>query len=123
MHYRNAENDRTFNANGLQFGLKHLFPKAGREITMDGNYFSGKNDGGIFIQAIQWITNHNNFAINQQKQTSYGNNKFFTGQADFVNPLKGKAKIEAGLRISVQKLVNDNQTLLRNNTTSNFVKS
>src|SRR5260221_12610747 len=36
---------REFNANGLQLGMKHLFPKAGEEITLDMNYFSGKNEG------------------------------------------------------------------------------
>ena len=40
---RNVNGKRVFDANGLQFAFKHLFPKEGENITADLNYFSGKN--------------------------------------------------------------------------------
>src|SRR5450432_1004047 len=39
-----VNSQRVFNANGLQFAFKHLFPKEGENITADFNYFSGKNN-------------------------------------------------------------------------------
>ena len=37
---RNVNTQRDFDANGLQFAFKHLFPKEGENITADVNYFS-----------------------------------------------------------------------------------
>ncbi len=119
---RNANSERTFNANGLQFGMKHIFPRDGEELTVDGNYFSGKNSGNTFYKSDSMDLSHVVYATDQQKQISFGNMKFFTAQTDYTRPLKNKGKVEAGLRVSVQQLVNDNQTYLQNDSTGVFQK-
>ncbi len=119
---RNASSDRTFNANGVQFGMKHIFPREGEELTMDGNYFSGKNSGNTFYNSDSLDLSRTIYATDQQQQISFGNMKFFTAQTDYTRPLKNKGKIEAGLRVSIQKLLNDNQTYLKNDTTGLFQK-
>lgn len=119
---RIANNSRTFDANGLQFGMKHLFPKAGKEITVDGNYFSGKNSGNLFFTSDSLDVSRNLYATIQQKQISEGDNKFYTAQADYTTPAGTTAKVEAGVRVSVQQLLNDNETFQRNNGGSDFNK-
>lgn len=119
---RNANSSRTFNANGVQFGLKHVFPKEGEEITVDGNYFSGKNSGNALYVTDSMDYSHSLFATEQQQQISLGNMKFFTAQTDYTKPLKGNAKIEVGLRVSKQNLMNDNETYNQNESTGAFEK-
>ncbi len=119
---RNATSNRTFNANGVQVGMKHIFPKAGEELTVDGNYFSGKSSGNALYVSDSLNNNHALYATERQQQISFGNVKFFTAQTDYVKPLKGSAKIEAGLRVSVQKLLNNNDTYNQNDSTSIFEK-
>ncbi len=41
---------RTFDGQGLVFGFKHMFPTKGEELTIDANYFAGKNsNNSLFI--------------------------------------------------------------------------
>jgi outer membrane receptor protein involved in Fe transport len=43
----------------------------------------------------------------QQKVNGDGTNKFFTVQTDYVHPFNAKTKLEAGLRMNSQKLINN----------------
>ena len=99
---RFTNSSRTFNATGTQFGFVHNFVKDGEQLTADGNYFAGKNNGYSFY------TNKNSDTTTLQQQLSEGNNKFFTIQTDYVNPLTKTTKLEAGLRAQINKLVNNN---------------
>jgi len=107
---RNSNSKRVFNANGFQFAFKHLFPREGENITADMNYFAGKNENDAL-----YITNYlsggpgspvNNFQ--QQRVDGSGNNKFFTVQTDYVRPFSKSTKLEAGLRMNSQNLLNNN---------------
>ena len=118
---RNSNSTRTFNANGLQFGMKHLFPKEGQEITADGNYFSGKNSGSSFYLTDSLNASHSIYSTEQQSISNSGTNKFLTIQTDFTTPLKGKSKLEAGLRASIRSLTSDNQTSINRNNIG-FIK-
>ncbi len=118
---RNSNSTRTFNANGLQFGFKHLFPKEGQEITADANYFSGKNSGSSFYLTDSLDGSHSIYSTEQQSILSSGNNKFLTVQTDFSTPLKNKSKLEAGLRASIRSLSSNNETSINRNS-SGFVK-
>jgi len=75
---RKSKSTREFNANGLQFGLKHLFPKAGEEITADVNYFSGKSSfsSDLFTDSMNALKNI--YWTEQQKVVSLGTNKNLT---------------------------------------------
>lgn len=106
---RNTNSKREFNANGVQFGFKHLFPREGETITADLNYFAGKNEN----HSLQITDNYDNgpgsniASVQQQKVNGDGTNKFFTVQTDYVHPFNAKTKFEAGLRMNSQKLFNN----------------
>ena len=111
---------REFNANGLQLGMKHIFPKEGEELTADMNYFSGKNEGNSL-----YVTNY--FANGggdktgeyQQQLINSGTNRFLTIQTDYVKPVN-KVKIETGLRAQLRKLSNINDNYILDQTTNQF---
>ncbi|MBS1918188.1 MAG: TonB-dependent receptor [Bacteroidetes bacterium] len=122
---RTTNTGREFNAYGVQFGMKHLFPKEGETLTADMNYFSGKNDNNSL-----YITNYFSNgagstidAVGQQKTIGDGNNKFLTLQTDYVNPISSKTKLEAGLRIQNQQLANINDNYYFNDSANAFIYS
>lgn len=128
---RNTRNSREFNAYGFQGGFKYLFPKQGQELTADANLFSGKNEGdGLFNTNIYSIKGGSNTGNIRQQIISGGTNQFFTLQTDYVSPLGGAAKLEAGLRAQMRKLSNNQanyfydissgEFVLRPSATSNF---
>lgn len=104
---RNTTNEREFNATGLTGGFKYLFPKKGEELTADVNFFSGKsNSSSLYntdIYSSQGGTKTGNI---QQQILGSGTNQFLTLQTDYVTPLKGAGKIEAGARVQLRSLTN-----------------
>ena len=105
---RTTTGSRTFNANGLQFGFVYNFPKQGEQWTADGNYFAGKNDGNTYYANSNYDAAGNFTGHFDQQQLSSGDNKFFTMQTDYTNPLTKNTKLEAGLRVQINKLSNIN---------------
>ena len=109
---RTVNTQREFNANGLQFAFKHLFPKEGENITADLNYFDGINNNTA-LTVSDFLTGQPGSdvgAIQQQKVVGGGTNKFLTIQTDYVHPFDAKTKLEAGLRMNTQHLVSNTQT-------------
>jgi ferric enterobactin receptor len=113
---------RTFDANGLQFAFKHLFPKEGENITADLNYFSGTNVNNA-LTVTNYFTGAPGSQIGsteQQKVDGNGTNKFLTIQTDYVHPFDAKTKLEAGLRLNTQKLVSNQNTYYDSTGEDNF---
>jgi ferric enterobactin receptor len=106
---RVSNTERIFNANGLQFAFKHLFPKEGENITADFNYFAGVNENNALYVTDYFSGNPGSPVahFSQQKVDGSGNNKFITAQTDYVHPFDAKTKLEAGLRINSQQLVSN----------------
>ncbi len=105
---RNTKNNREFNAHGATAGFKYLFPKKGEEITGDINFFSGKNNSNALYNTDIYTTNGGAKTGNIQQQIiGSGTNQFLTIQSDYVTPLKGAAKLEAGARAQLRKLSNE----------------
>ena len=52
-------------------------------------------------------------AILFSNNLSNGNNKFFTVQTDYTNPISEKTKLEAGLRAQMNEIENNNETYCR----------
>jgi len=122
---RTTNTDREFNAYGVQFGMKHLFPKEGETLTADLNYFSGKNDNNS-LYVTNYFSNGAGStidAVGQQRTIGDGNNKFLTVQTDYVNPISAKTKFEAGLRVQNQQLVNINNNYYYNDSANAFIYS
>jgi ferric enterobactin receptor len=103
---------RTFDANGLQFAFKHLFPREGENITADLNYFDGTNVNNA-LTVTNYLTGQPGSDVafdQQQKINGNGTNKFLTIQTDYVHPFDAKTKLEAGLRLNTQHLVSNTNT-------------
>lgn len=100
---------REFNANGLQLGMKQLFPKEGEELTADLNFFSGKNEGNsLYNTDFFAYSNGSKTGSSLQKVLNNGTNQFLTIQSDYVLPMKSKSKLETGVRMQLRKVSNDN---------------
>ena len=106
---RLTTSNREFNGRGLVFGLKHLFPKEGEELTVDANFFGGKVSNSSF-----YTTNYFGFDnttitnTNLQKSTGTGNDKNLVVQTDYVKPFTKLTKFETGLRIAIRSRENLN---------------
>ena len=119
---RSTSGSREFNGQGLQLGLKQLFPRDGQELTADLNYFGGKNEGNsLFHTNLYDAKGGEVYGIQQQQTLSQGKNKFLTIQTDYVMPLKGKAKFETGLRAQVRKTESNIDNYFRNTAGGEFV--
>jgi outer membrane receptor protein involved in Fe transport len=119
---RNTDNKREFNAYGLQGGFKYLFPKQGEELTADANMFSGKNNSNSIYNTD--IFSANGGAKNgniRQQILGNGTNQFLTVQTDYVTPLGGAAKLEAGLRAQLRKLSNTQANYFYSQSSGEFV--
>lgn len=109
---RYSDNDRVFDVNGAQLGLKHLFAKEGEQITVDGSWFAVKAHTSA-LYTTDYFTGEPGSdvsLITQQQTLATAAPSFFTAQTDYSNPLSKKTKLEAGLRASIQKLSNNNNT-------------
>ncbi len=121
LSQRSTKGEREFNASGLQFGIKHNFPKAGEELTADLNYFSGRNEGSS-LYTTQYYQGNNVSATQLQQVISNGTNQFMTIQTDYVKPFNDKTKLETGLRAQLNHLVNNNETFLQRPSSPDMVK-
>lgn len=109
---RNSNSSREFDVNGVQLGMKHLFAKEGEQLTADGSYF-GVTSHSSSLYTTDYYTGLPGTPIagtTYQKVLGTASPAFTTIQTDYTNPLGPKSKLEAGLRTSIQKLTNYNDT-------------
>jgi len=111
---RNSNSRRVFDVNGAQVGMKHLFAKEGEQLTADGSYF-GVTSHSTALYTTDYYTAMPSSAIagtTYQQVLGTASPAFFTVQTDYTDPLgkARKSKLEAGLRVSIQKLSNYNNT-------------
>ncbi len=100
---RTSTNNRTFDGNGLSFGLVQNFVKDGHQLTFDGNYFGGKNKGNSLYSTDTYNADNSFLYNTTQQQISDGTNSFLTIQSDYTNPITKNLKLEAGLRAQITK--------------------
>jgi ferric enterobactin receptor len=120
---RYTNTNRVFNGQGLQFGFKHLFPKQGEELTVDGNYFEGKNSNNS-LYTTDYYTDVAGSTIGGtglQRIIGYGSDKNFVIQTDYVNPISGTVKLETGLRAALRSRITNNDNYLYSNDTAYLV--
>ena len=109
---RNSDSKRDFDVNGVQVGMKHLFPKEGEQLTADGSYF-GATSTSSSLYTTEYYTGLPGtpiFATTQQQVLGKASPSFYTVQTDYTNPFSKTTKLEAGLRTSIQELNNYNNT-------------
>jgi iron complex outermembrane recepter protein len=98
---------KNFSAN---FNVRHTFDSTGKELSFDADYIHYNQSNG------QGLYNHYFDANNQPSKPSDtllsnipSNIKIYSLKADYSQPLKGNAKLEAGLKASFVKTDNDAQ--------------
>jgi len=104
---RNSNAVRSFDVNGAQVGMKHLFAKEGHQLTADGSYFHATSHSSS-LYTTDYYTGLPGTPIDHttyQQVLGTASPSFTTIQTDYTNPL-GKVKLEAGLRASFQSLNN-----------------
>ena len=111
---RHSDNKREFDVNGVQVGMKHLFAKDGEQLTADGSYFGVTSTGSANYTTDYYSGQPGSpvDATTRQQVVGTAGPAFFTVQTDYTDPLgkDKKSKLEAGLRTSIQKLSNTNNT-------------
>jgi ferric enterobactin receptor len=120
---RSTNTDRLFNATGFQAGYKYIFPRQGEELTADVNIFSGKNNNSnLYTTSV--YDDKGGILMNQSQQQILGSgtNRFVTLQTDYVRPLKGSTKLEAGLRAQLRSLTSRQSNYFYSSTEGEFVE-
>jgi len=90
----------SFNSNGINVNYTHKFDSTGRELTFDLDYIrdvSGSNQ--LFVNNTVLpdgtLTNSTTLSDNLPSYID-----IYSAKADYTHPLKGKAKLEAGVKSS-----------------------
>lgn len=107
QYVRSSNNDRNFRNFGGSLQYKHLFPKKGAEWTADLSFNKVRFEGGSHFS-----TAFDNGLVNLERQEGLGQGSFLTFQADFVNPLDNKTKIEGGIKATMRTNRSDNTSYL-----------
>jgi ferric enterobactin receptor len=112
---------REFNRTGLVFGMKQLFKKEGEELTLDANYFTGKNENNYLYTTDYYFPNSSNIAgTAYEKAMGYGSDKNFVVQTDFVLPFLKTYKLETGLRAAISSRISNNYNYVLNTATNEY---
>lgn len=112
---RTTTGSRNFDGQGLVLGLKHLFISPGEELTIDANYFAGKNSSNQVYTTNN--LNADKSINNTELQNVIGSGVFknYTLQTDYVKPLTKKTKLETGLSARLRNRDNINDNYFYNN--------
>ncbi len=101
---RDAVSRRQFNNFGGQLLYKLLFTQPGKELTADFTVNQSRFDNrGDFETRIEGFP-----VAFRQRQDGDGTNAQYTFQTDFVNPINGSGKMEAGLRGAIRDFRSNN---------------
>jgi outer membrane receptor protein involved in Fe transport len=118
---KHSSTTREFSNGGGGISYKHLFPKAGNELTADFNYNRNKSeyDGDY---TTTYFDASQNLAGNdvQQKLIGTSGNEFITFQSDYVKPVAEKQRVEGGARLSVKTFDSKTDNLIYNYNSAAF---
>lgn len=89
-----------FNSNGINLNYTHKFDSTGRELTFDLDYIRDVANGNqLFVNNTflpdGTLTNSQTLSDNQPSTIN-----IYSAKSDYTQPLKGKAKLEAGVKSS-----------------------
>ena len=89
-----------FNSNGINLNYTHKFDSAGRQLTFDLDYIrdeSGSNQLFVNNTFLPNSTLTNSTMLTDNLPATIN---IYSAKADYTHPLKGKAKLEAGVKSS-----------------------
>lgn len=98
-----TETQSNFKNYGASVNFKHIFAKAGKDITADINYNSSQNTNNGQYTTNLYQPDYSIKGLPQLRQLAgNGSNKFFTAQVDYTNPIGENAKFETGARVAIR---------------------
>ena len=96
---RTTDGTSQFNRSSTRLNYKHSFPKEGMELTADVNYNKGSRSSDATILNLYFNPDGTpNRSPSFVWNNGSSNENQFTFQADYVNPVSEKVKIETGIR-------------------------
>jgi hypothetical protein len=98
-------NGRTTNLS-TNINYSHKFGKSGRELTMDANYLNYDNDNNQLLDNYTYTPTGVELSNRKYFYNVPATIRVYNVKADYVLPLKGRAKFEAGVKSSIVN--NDN---------------
>ena len=116
---RDSESERMFRNLGGSILYKHLFSKEGKEWTADLSYNRVRFEGDSRFNTLYLGSN----ATTNELQEALGNTRFVTFQTDYVEPLAGNAKIEAGARAALRNNDNTNFSFFQDPLSGEFIRA
>ncbi|MBA2610473.1 MAG: outer membrane beta-barrel protein [Bacteroidetes bacterium] len=105
------EQNAAFQNYNAQVVYKKTYPKAGKELTMDGSYnYTDSHNGYLFTTTTH--TNPDTLSIPNSYQKNIGKSNAGQGvfQVDYVNPISETKKFEAGAKFFYKKSISENNT-------------
>jgi len=89
-----------FNSNGINLNYTHKFDSTGRQLTFDLDYIHDASGGNQLFVNNTFLpdgTLTNSTTLNDNLPSTIN---IYSAKADYSHPLKGKAKLEAGVKSS-----------------------
>jgi len=113
--------DAKYKNTGASVAFKHIFPKAGRELTADVNYNQSTNTNTSLYDTRFFDENYNPKPLLGDEIATGGNNTdFYTLQTDYVTPVGNNQKIETGLRVAGRAYDSWNDNYRKNLNTGGY---
>jgi outer membrane receptor protein involved in Fe transport len=103
---RNTDGKNSFDMNSAQLNIKHLFPRAGREWTLDASANAGKStyDSRYVTTAYQTAEHAGAATAAQQQTLGSGTNRLFMVQSDYTTPLGKSGKLDVGVKTTIRQV-------------------
>lgn len=112
---RHSSTERKFNNNGFGVLFKHLFPKAGNELTADFNFNRNTSDYLGLYDTKNFDGNGNSSGTLHQEMHGESGNRYVTFQSDYAKPVNDKVKVETGVRASIKTFDSETNNYNLNN--------
>lgn len=113
--------DATYKNTGTSMAFKHIFPKAGRELTADVNFNQSKNLNTSLYNTRFFDANYNPKPLVGNEIATGGNNtRFYTLQTDYLTPMGNNQKLETGIRITGRNYDSWNDNFRKNLNTGEY---
>lgn len=119
--YSEGDNTRKSSNASTNFNYKHVFDSTGREITADLDYAFYKNRSHTQLTTRSYDPTGMETGIpSVLRGTIPSDINIYSGKIDYVHPLKGGIKLEAGLKTSFVET--DNEVAYLRNSGSEWIK-
>jgi hypothetical protein len=90
----------------VNFNMLHKFNTAGKELAVDVNYLNYANNGRQVLQNLAFKPDNSLIRSEEFVYMIPADFNIYTAKADYVHPLKNKARLDAGFKASLIKTDN-----------------